>query len=1282
MAIVASFIVGVLSLGVWFGRALLIRYLSTEHEFSGVTIKPYGYRIDGLLDHSFDSLFVETNGTTIKITNPKISATLLGEDKLVTLNMESIDANINTEGKTEKEPKKDLDLAIPENVRIPLPVKVKAKKAKVTLSDGKHWSATNITVENTGERAIAVKADDVQGDFVKSKAAIDIDADFSGTNLNANVLVQTADDEVKVNLNAPKDKLTQVKSKVNVTVEDPESWLPMEWPHGAPSLGALNVSADASVDINTGKTTYKAHVKTHLGERWPLMPLNADVDVNGDLDSIRIETTLRNNEGGSIYLKGSFDTKLNGTMKGRVDHMNAKFGPQMMPLDAEIRSMEKMGNKIDVLVETRQGSIIDGTVDIENGIIASYTGDLTPYEPWALDWVRGNVILTKNTKINGYFDGHSMKAQVKFVEVPFAYHMKADSVIVGLELTLDGIVFNKGLICTPDETFDFDGDVFWGTDTPHTSWNLTQRHGGTGSVYISLGDSLTIDAKTNGVVVRTIPFADLNISDRINGTVTGRWSQNFDSNRGEAELNVEGNLDAFDLKANILARQSGDTIFVDQAHAEHDKNSVQLSGGFILPNDSNPDFKATTPLPIQVLYANLSSRDFSIPLLLEPLNDSTLTTGMLNGQLTYEAGMGLSGNLDFFDIEFRKIHPDLFNIKKLNMFAQNEKVEINAYLDIGLGGWSGNTQVIFDHIFSDQRHVSVTHGSDNGGSAWMEGFVDQDLVFKGTFDVNGSWYVPGSLSEITNTDMHADITADITKGLRGITAEIRSDSTVFQPAKMDITFPFSVRGTVQDGLVDIAEATTQNDKGESVTATLQFDLDSMQLKAVDIQSQSYTIVMDEHSIQLEDINGHLEDNEDELLITADIPRMTYSFNHDMFGEAQALGRGDISLSIPHNKEGHIKNKTIGGNVIIDKMVYRKSIDIEVTPTSIDRYLTMFNNFTTKLRKKGQQEAKISTASPINLSLHISDSQNDSVMVVTPFATFPFTVDVWVLGSTTRPMLRGDISNTNSGFIGIRDLYEFELNSFQISWNDDAWQNGIVDVTSSQELPYCSETNENETETCPINLDIQGTISNPQPMPSSNCGTEATTASIYYNVFLGCIADGGDESTDWNKLAGKAIGKVISATANKTLGGDYIGDIDMKVMIFDNTTTSDKDSSYFKIPISMDRWIKNMSLVFGYTQDQSDNPTYDQALQFGLNYTLPVFQEAEYSHQNHLSPTVSLNAMLIEKQYLTNTGTVGNENRVEKNIGINYSYRYWNPCLLGLGSCEDIDMENKEQEDKK
>jgi hypothetical protein len=590
--------------------------------------------------------------------------------------------------------------------------------------------------------------------------------------------------------------------------------------------------------------------------------------------------------------------------------------------------------------------------------------------------------------------------------------------------------------------------------------------------------------------------------------------------------------------------------------------------------------------------------------------------------------------------------------------------------------------VIINNVFSDKRHVSFSHGSDNGGTVWAEGFFDNDLMFKGTVDANGSWFIPGTVSEIKNTDLHVDIAADLRKGLTGITADMSLDSTIYEPPKTKVQFPIYMRGHVENGLMNIYEARTKNDNDEVISGTLQFNLDSMKIDSINVHSDRYSIKTESHYLVLEDINSTMTDSEEELLVTANIPKISYKFNNVIYGDAEAIARGNIGFAIPHSQEGIIKNSTITGNIMIDKMVFYRDFDIDITPAALDKYLTMFNNFVAKMRKSSAQEEKISVSSPINLSMHISDSQRDSIAIVTPFATFPLTVDIWVLGNTVRPLLRGDITNTNSGFIGVKDIYEFDLNSFMISWNDVPWQKGVIDVTSSQELPYCSaESNETDKETCPVNLDLQGTISNLQAVPSSNCGTDASAASIYYNILLGCIANDNGEETDWNKLAGKAIGKVISTTANKTLGGDYIGDIEMKVMFFENNTTGDKDSSYFKIPISLDRWVKDLSLIFGYTQDQSVSPTYDQSFQFGINYTLPVFQEDIYSHENHLSPTLYLNGMLTSKQYLTNTGA-GSNDRLEKDIGINYMYRFWNPCILGLGRCEAIESPSKQKEDSK
>lgn len=1278
-AVATTVIVGVIALGVWFVHAFIERYLSSPHTFSNVTVIPYGHNTETLLIHSFDSLKISTNGTEITVEKPRIDFTLLGEHRGFNLEIKKVDAQIQIpESSTEK--KDSANLEFPEKLRIPVKVNINLHEADIKLSDGKSWKVKELNLKNNGETFVSADIKQVNGDFIQSDAELNLKGDFSGAKLTLDARVKTDKDSVHVNANIPKKDLGRIKARANVSIKQLTHYLPFEMPKAVPTIGKIDVAAEATLDVKKKQIFYNATFKTHIGELWPLEPQSATIQLRGNQDKVNADILLANSEGGTIHLTGDVDKNLDGYLEGEVSNMSAMFGPQMMPMDLDIRSTEIKDKVITSVLETRQGSVISCTVDLRDSLYISFVGDISAYEPWALDWTHGNLTLGGRPKLYGTFDNHKLRVLAKIDSVDFAYHMKADSLQVLLALDTKGIDFSKGIVYTKNEIFDFDGDVKWNDERPHTSWNVSQRNGGKASAYIDIGDSIAIDVSADKAVIATIPFADIKLGDRVNGRVTGQWHQNFDEKTGASDVTIDGEFGEYNIIAHVVSKQNGDTVFVDKIHSVYNTNEVYASGSLILPSDSNPDFKPTPFLPVQILDASISSKDFSIPLILEPLNDSTFASGMLTGELTYNMNGGLMGNLDFSNIEFNTIAPEILRIKKLNIFAENDKVELNSYLDIGQGGWTGNTQVIIDNFFSDKRHVSFSHGSDNGGTLWAEGFIDNNLIFKGTADANGSWYIPGTISEITNTDLHVDLSVDIRKGFNGITADLRTDSTRYHPPKMGISFPIYMRGHVENGLLNITSAETRNDSNETITGTLQFQLDSMLLKAIDVKSDRFTIVKDYHKLVLENISSHMEDSKDNLKITANIPKISYKLDDLTLGNAEALANADIILTVPHNKRGQIRNKSISGDIVIDKLVYYRDFDIEVTPSSLDKYLTMFNNLVAKLRKKDVLEEKLSTASPINLSLHISDSQKDSIAIVTPFATFPLTIDLWALGNTTRPLIRGDIANTNNGFIGIKEVYEFSLHSFQISWNDVPWQKGVIDVTSSQDLPYCTESEDNIDETCPINLNIQGTITNPQPMPSSNCGTESSSAAIYYNVLLGCIADeGGGENMDWNKIAGKAIGKVISTAANKTLGGDYIGDIDMKVMLFDNTTTSEKDSSYFKIPVSLDRWVKNLSLTFGYTQDQSDNPTYDQSLQFGVNYTLPVFQEAEYSHKNHIAPTLSLNAMLTSKQYLTNTGTEGNENRLEKNIGINYVYHYWNPCIFGIGRCESLGSTHKNTE---
>ena len=840
-----------------------------------------------------------------------------------------------------------------------------------------------------------------------------------------------------------------------------------------------------------------------------------------------------------------------------------------------------------------------------------------------------------------------------------------------LDLGRGFIDFPKITLFTPNEEFAITGDVDYHEPTLHTSWKLKQKNGGSAETVVHVGDSLLVWAQADHAEISTIPFSDIELNDKLKGTVTGTIDYNLDSRVGSAELDIDGNVEPFILHGHTKIREAGDTVFIDTAVFMHNSNKVAMEATFVLPNDSNPDFKPTAMLPIQVLHSWASAQDFNLPILLEPLGDTTLASGSFNGEISFDEESGLLGNIEFKDLSFTNIPPELLNLKLLNVSAKKNKIELLTNFDILNGVWTGNTNIVVDDIFEDNRKVELTYISPNSGFIQGHGTINNDLDFLGSIELGGTWLIPETRAEIDKTDMRIDVQAKLREGLAGISAKLWSDSTIVRYGTLPMDFPLRVRGDLKDGLLAINEISTQNDRGDLILAALLYDVKTMRLEALDISTDSYTLETDNHTVTVKNVTSHLEDSEDQMSLVANIPLVQYKFNDETFGTANLRGKSDITLNIPHTQDRQIKNKSVNGNFIIDKLVYRKDLDIEITPSSLDKLLSLFNNAIANLRNKEKTEAKISVSSPIDLTFHISDSQSDSVEIITPFASFPLTLDIWVLGTTTRPILRGDVTNADNGFIGVKDIYEFELSSFNISWNDVPWQQGIIDVSSTQELPYCTEQEDKDKETCPINFDIQGTITNPQPMPSSNCGTESTAADTYRNIFLGCIATEDGVSADWNKLAGKAIGKVISSTANKTLGGDYIGDIDMKVMLFDNSG-NDKDSSYVKVPISLDRWVKNLSLIFGYTQDQSIDPVYEQALQFGATYTLPVFQDKEYSHKNHFSPTLSLNGLLISKQYTSNSGTeTNNESRVEKNIGINYTYKFWNPCILGIGHCETV-----------
>lgn len=1250
----------------------LDHFLKEKQTYGSVVVEPFQYSRDHILSHHWDSILVYSPDFSISIQKPHFRIfDLLSSKRSALLKVEHVKCHFSTQPKDSTSAPFSLDSIKIPNIKIPIPVFIELDSSLVEVDSTLFWKTQGLKINNESANNVILSIDTIDGSYLASSLNINAMISLDDIEVASEIKINSINgkDQVKLKANAPKDELRSYKIELEAIVQDPKQWLPENTlPTGIPTLSDLKFKIDFSENEDHSNYIYNGNIQINTSEFWPLEALRNDISFSGDSKEIIAEAFLRNEDGGEIELHGTLDFDLNFNLRGSVKDMSAEFGPQIMPLDVQIHSAVKKGNSIVADIKTRRGSEVKANLsNLDSNLRIDYQARITPTESWALDWTSGNVILEDITHISGYFQDGLLHAHAKIAPVPYAYGMKADSVVTDLVLNEDGIIFPTINIFTPRDSLFASGEVIWAHPKQHTAWELTLPNS-SAKAWIDFEDSIKISAETHNIEVASIPLAKSNILNKIKGTVTASWNHNFDSNEGYAEIEASTMLDKFMIEGKMTVKQNQDTIFIQNAKINHDKNAIEAEATFLIPNESTPK----GILPVDLLHAWVTSHEFDIPLILQPLQDSTFKSAFFSGDLAYNKQFGLQGNINFDRILFNNISEDVLSIHRVNLFTEKDKAELNAYLKIGNGGWNGNTQIILSDLFNSKRHLNISHATETGGTIWTDGFIDTSLTFNGSIQATGSWFLPANAGEITQTDLQIDVKAPLKKGLSGIEAQFYSDKSFYKIPSFNMTIPISLHGKMKDKVVSVANVKTKNELDEEINASVQINLDQMELDAIRFYSEKYSLTYDSiHSIEIKNLFGQMEDFSDEFIISSDLFEIAYNLNSPSIGKASANLRGKLNVNIPHSKENSIENSSVNGFIFIDKAVYEKEIDIDISPKSIDRLLTMFKNTLVKFRKSSIETASIAGGRPTNLSIHISDSQKDSVAIVTSVAKFPLTADVWLLGTTQHPILRGDVTSSGEGFLGIEKLYEFNLDYFRIYWPDVAWQKGLLDVSSSQELPYCNSTEKEEEETCPINLNIMGTVTAPQVIPSSSCGNESSAASMYYNIFLGCISDKNTTNlTDWNKLAGKAIGKALSSTANKTLGGEYIGDIDMKIQLFNSAGTSEKDSSYFRVPISLDRWVKDLSIIFGYTQDQSENPSYDQSLELGVNYTLPVFNEKDQNQLEHLDPKLTLNGVLISKQYISNTGTSNSESRVEKNIGFNYSYRFWTPCILGFGQCKD------------
>lgn len=1271
--------VGCLLASAWFLNRFLDNYLNSSHDYGPVNVAFYGHSKEGLLSRSWDSVAVRGAGFGVSLKSPRINAHILfsPEEDFIYIDMDSAVAKIDP-GAFPKSTPDSSPIKVPD-FRIPLDLRARIPNFRISVHGIGAWSADSLQAVSKGNEAAELSFQNARGDFLSRKVSAKAEIFFQGENIRANGNFVSEDrDSVSLQISAPRDSLGNASGKIRILVKNPKKWDAGKIPK---SISIRNIRASASFNAKASqkKFSYKARLRTDIGAFWPLPALAADIEVESDERMVfQIDGKfLGKKSGESIAVRGKIDKDLNGEIEATVKNIEAEFGPRRQPLDLSLQAKKDSPETLSAKAVTKAGSIVRAELSGLSGekdFRLDFTGDISNDEPWAMRWSGDFLRFNTRPQVKGSFHDGKMFADVSIAPVEYAYLMVADSFFTSLALDKNGIDFTNGFIRASKEDFTFSGDVKWNDSLPHTSWKVFQSDSGFAEAFVTFEPAIT--SKAFQVRLSHIPFADTAFLRGLDGIVTGTMTQNFEEHFGSLDAEISTEIAQIPLYGKFQAHNTKDRISLDSAIISTGTNKIELEGSANILYDSTGQ-KYTG---LQIADAWASTDRFDIPLLLAPYQSSPLASGIFSGNATYRRGVGLQGSLQFSDLSLKNVSREAFSIPKLDVFAEKEKMQISGNINAGERAWNGDLQIDVNGLLEPEHHIFAYFTTPVGGTAWLDGDIDSTMKWKGKAQLSGSWFLPGGLGEVVYTDFKADATGDLKSPLDSLELSFHSDSTAIDTKRGFPILPVSFNGTFHDGIFDIPSARLSNSLGEFIAGSASYDMKNKKLGTVSVGTEKFSLVWDQiHQIQISDVRGSLDDSEKEFTLSLELDSVSYKLNKPEWGKADASARGKAVLHLPHAENGSFANPTLEGNFFLDRAFYQNEFSVDIGFGSLSKISATLSGFFTKIRRSKPVVKKTAAKSrPINIAVHISDSGRDTVAIATNLASFPLTLDLWVLGTSDHPLLRGDINNSGNGSIGLKDMFQFDLEFLAISFQDVPWNRGSINISSVQNLPYCkTSSHRDDDETCPVHLDILGSVVAPKPMPSANCGVDDSPASLYYSVLLGCISEEESSTIDRNKVAGKLIGSVLTSTANKTLGGDYVGDIDMKFKLFNEESVAEKDSSYLMIPISLNRWVKDLSLVFGYKQDQSETPTYDRAIEAGISYIIPAFSEEDKTkNPEHYSPQLDFGASLVSKNYITTTDE--DESRLEKNIGFNYSYKFWSPCLFGIGKCKALAPRDKEK----
>jgi len=1252
--------------------------LSNPVNLGEVQIIPKKFQMDFPFKFSWESISVVINGVDLFFEKPKISLDpMLGyRRELLNVSIDSIHAGINPEKFTDSS-KSDLEHISHPDLSLPFRISLNVNKAAIDVKKIGNWKLDSLMVVKSGrQKRFYLRAKDIRGTYLARN--IFLNTDYSWNELFSDASISISDrtsDSIAIVLNAPRERLENLSANIKVNIESLPFLLKDKWPNEAPDIKKIALNSNVSYNILTSKMDFNLDLKTKIGRLWQLPAFDASITAFGsDLNISQSEISLKGNNGESIKFKGNIDKNLDGSGELEVKGIDITLGPETLPTDVKFHKITKKGNYISADFTTGAGSNFTAKMaDLSKPVIV-FSANLAPKEPWAVQWTGDMVKLANPTVLTGSFsfDEILLKANLK-TKVPFAYYSAADELDVSLWLNPDGIHFPKGTIKRNGYESAFTGRVMWNEE--YFTFKLNQRSGGEAEIYGKF--SPTMDLNLQNINTAELPFADTTMLKGYNGIVSGNWEHDFYNRKGNASVSLSTVIKDLTLNAKSDIKISNDSLIVKDFEIEQDKKKIKGSLFARLPTESEKK--------VEILQANIDIPNMNLISLLAAFKDSTLLDGYVNGNLEYSKKTGLAGELILSKIVLRGLDSDIMSFSDFRLEAFGHSAKVFARVFLGNGLWNGNLEVGIDKIWQEKYFPIYLFYSadniDNVGSLEFEGFLSKDLekIF-GNIRVLGDWFLPNGMGEIKRANINISARTILGKNaLDSLTAKFNTGQNIYEFGIFKIPFKFS--GQIGKGMILADSIFVYGQNDEKITAKLQFDLNKTVLKDLSFNTELFTLfLLNEHWIKIRNGTGSTRLDNDGITVFSELPSISYRMESADYGTIIANMKGQVAYRFPFHTGQSQTNPSITGNFEIGRASYKNTIELMPDPMHLDKTFKSVGKFVESMfkeRRVNTAEIQALTGRPTTLNIKIQTGMEEAT-VSSNIAEFTFGVNLTALGTTRNILLSGDINAIGNGKIGYNGLTMFDMSFFRLYWHDSPIKNGVIELRAYSDYPLCS----NMDESCTIFIDINGQLTRLNMQPTANCNIEASPALIYYSMLLGCISADYESGSfiDLSKFRNKGVGKAMSYLGNKALGKGVIGDVDFKWTISElGDSPQEQDTNYVKIPISLSKWVKSLEVVLGYTNDISLDPRYYESYELGLRYSLPVFDPNEVN-VNLIEPSLDISTNLVMRSYQSKIENEQDENRLEKNVGLVYRHKFWDPCILGMGLCKARETVNgKEHE---